>query len=227
MNDSISVPKRQQAAIIGERIRQIRKSAGFSLQDIADRLNREFNACVNKGMISKYENGIHEPSAGTIYCLARIFGVSAEYLAGRSDESQPSSLGGNDAAGHILKIYTRYNPADGGDLETDTTELIPSQWLIGGHEFFGLRITGCEYAPRYYDGDLIIFERCGKTQQDRVELVSIGGDDAFLCHVVRKRTGKSFLPLDRRLEELYFSTEQLEQSDIQILGAAVQVRRME
>ena len=157
----------------------------------------------------------------------RVPGVSAEYLAGRSDESQPSSLGGNDAAGHILKIYTRYNPADGGDLETDTTELIPSQWLIGGHEFFGLRITGCEYAPRYYDGDLIIFERCGKTQQDRVELVSIGGDDAFLCHVVRKRTGKSFLPLDRRLEELYFSTEQLEQSDIQILGAAVQVRRME
>ena len=227
MKTQKSETKKQEAAVIGARIRQLRKDAGLSLQEIAERLNRDFNANANKGMISKYENGIHEPSAGTLYCLSRIFGVSSEYLSGRLDEMQVSSGSGSNVQGQLLTIYTIYNTSDGGDLEEDTIELIPSQWLIGGHEFFGLRITGSEFAPRYYDGDLIIFERCCRVRQDRVALVSIGKNNAFLCHIVRKRTGKSFVPIDRKLDELYFSTEELEQADIRILGAAVQVRRME
>ena len=227
MNTQKSDTKNHNAEIIGARIRQLRKDAGLSLQEIAERLNRDFNANANKGMISKYENGIHEPSAVTVYCLSRIFGVSAEYLSGRSDEMRVSSQSGGDANGQILTIYTRYNSYDGGDLEEGTVELIPSQWVTGGHEFFGLRITGSRLAPRYYDGDLIIFERCCRVRQDRVALVSVGGNDAFLCHVVRKRTGKSFIPIDRKLDELYYSTEELEQSDIRIIGAAVQIRRME
>ena len=222
--------KKKESALIGSRIKQIRKEAGLSLQELADRLNRDFNANTNKGMISKYENGIHEPSAGTIYCLAQIFGISAEYLIGRSDEMMPSSQSEGRCLrceGTVLKIYTRYNPADGGDTESGTTELIPSEWLIGGHEYFGYRVVGSDFAPRYFDGDLIVFERTGKVQRDRVGLVSIGNEDAFLCHIVRKRTGKSFIPLDRRLDELFFTTEQLEASDIRIHGAALQVRRME
>ena len=219
--------KKRESTLVGTRIREIRKEAGLSLQDLADRMNRDFNANINKGMISKYENGIHEPSAGTVYCLAKIFGISAEYITGRSDERQSSSQPEKDREGLVLKIYTRYNPSDGGETENGTTELIPSQWAVGGHEFFGYRVIGSDFAPRYYDGDLIVFERTGRVQRDRVGLVSIGTNDAFLCHIVRKRTGKSFIPLDRRCDELFFTTEQLEASDIQVHGAAGQVRRME
>ncbi|MEE3405919.1 MAG: helix-turn-helix domain-containing protein [Acutalibacteraceae bacterium] len=222
--------KKQEAALIGARLKKVRKEAGLSLQEIADRLNRDFNANTNKGMISKYENGIHEPSAGTVYCLARIFGVSADYLMCKTDEMMANDWQSEPGAGnmgHSVIIYTRCNPSDGGDIEKGEYEMIPFQWTIGGHEYFGFRITGSEYAPRYYDGDVILFERRSKVQRDRVALVSINGGDAFLCHIVRKRSGKSIIPLDRRLDELYFTTEELETSDIQILGGAVQVRRME
>ncbi len=220
--------KKQEAVLIGARLKKIRKEAGLSMQEIADRLNRDFNANVNKGMISKYENGIHEPSAGTIHCMAQIFGVSADYLMCRSEEMRTEeNRCQQDGPGQVLKIFTRYNPSDGGEVEKGSVELIPSQWLVGGHEFFALRVTGSEYAPRYYDGDVIVFERRNKVQRERVALVSIDGKDAFLCHIIRKRCGKSIIPLDRRMEELYYTTEELEASDIQILGLAVQVRRME
>ena len=179
-------------------------------------------------MISKYENGIHEPSAGTLHCLSLVLGVSLDYLMCKTDEPDNAhSLSERNHSGFEIEVFNRYNPTDGGEIDHDAVELIPSVWLVGGHEYFGLRITGSEFAPRYYDGDIVIFERRGKVQRDRVGLVSIGDGDAFPCYIVRKRNGKSVIPLDRRLKELFFTTEQLAESDIHILGAAVQVRRME
>ena len=80
VKNSKSDEKKQVAAFIGARLKEVRRSAGFSLQEVADRLNRDYGANVNKGMISKYENGVHEPSAGTIHCLSLIFGVSADFF---------------------------------------------------------------------------------------------------------------------------------------------------
>ena len=220
--------KKNEAVLVGSRIKEVRKAAGLSLQEVAERLNRDYGANINKGMISKYENGIHEPSAGTLYCLSNIFGVSANYLSCKTDLPNESDLSPElSDTGHVIRIYSRYSMGDGGDIEKGTVEIIPSGWLIGGHEFFGLRISGSDLAPRYYDGDIVIFERRSKVPGDRVGLVSIGKGDAFLCHIVRKRTGKAIIPLDRKIKEMFFTTEQLEQSEIHILGSAVQVRRME
>jgi transcriptional regulator with XRE-family HTH domain len=69
----------------GRRLKAARKSSGLTLQTVADSLNREFGTNVNKGTISKYENGIHEPNASTIYCLAQILGVNREYLLGQQE----------------------------------------------------------------------------------------------------------------------------------------------
>ena len=178
--------------------------------------------------LSKYENGIHEPSAGTIHCLSIIFGVSADYLMCKSNAPNEKDNSADSVdTGLAIKIFSRYNHADGGDIEKGSVELIPSSWVAGGHEFFGLRITGSELAPRYYEGDVIIFERRSKVPNDSVGLVSMGKNDAFLCHIVRKRNGKAIIPLDRRLKETFYTTEELEASDVHIIGVAIQVRRME
>lgn len=179
-------------------------------------------------MLSKYENGIHEPSAGTVYCLANIFGISPEYITCKTDIPNDSdTVDTNAETASLITVYARFNPCDGGEIEAGTVEFIPSGWLAGGHEFFGLRIKGSELAPRYYDGDIVIIERRSKVPGDRVGLVTIGAGNAFLCHVVRKRNGKAIIPLNRKWKEKFYTTEQLEESDVRIIGSAVQVRRME
>lgn len=69
----------------GLRLRQARKAAGLTLQACADRLNSRYGMCINKGSISKYENGIHEPSISLVHCLSEILDVDRDYLLGRSD----------------------------------------------------------------------------------------------------------------------------------------------
>lgn len=220
--------KNQETAAIGLRLKNLRKQSGLSLSDVADRLNREFGANANKGMISKYENGIHEPSAGTVFCLAKVLGVSADYLMGKSDVPDLSDTKqGSELQGRVIKIYTRFNPIDGGECETESVELIPQAWLMGGREFFGIRIQDGSLAPRYYDGDVVIFERRGKMDHDRVGLVSIADGDAFICLILKKRNGKWIKPLDPEKQDVFYTTEQLAEIPVRILGAAVQVRRME
>ena len=220
--------KKEEMIRIGARLNAIRKEAGLSLNDVADRLNREFGANTNKGMISKYENGIHEPSASTIYCMSRIFGVSVDYITGRSDvKAEPTPPQGVDTVGYSVKLFDSLSDRDVGQQDTSKTILIPKSWMVGGREFFAYRVHGGRFAPRYFDGDIVIFERKIKAKKDQVALVSVKDEDAFLCLITKKRDGKIIRPLDPALDSHFYTTEELANIPVRILGIAVELRRQE
>lgn len=220
--------KKEEMIRLGSRLNSIRKEADLSLSDVADRLNREFGANTNKGMISKYENGIHEPSASTIYCLSRIFNVSQDYILGRSNEKYAAPpTQGVDATGYCLKLFTSMTDHDCGVTDENETVLIPKNWLVGGQEFFAYRVNGGRFAPRYYDKDIIIFQRKIKTKPDQVALVSVDGKEAFLCLVTKKREGKIIKPLDPAYDSVFYTTEEIATRPVKILGIGVQLRRQE
>ena len=213
---------------LGSRLNTIRREAGLSLSDVADRLNREYGANTNKGMISKYENGIHEPSAATLFCMSRIFNVSQEYLLGKTEEKlAPAPKQGAEATGYCVKLFKSMTDRDEGVLDESETVIIPTSWLVGGQEFFAYRVSGGRFAPRYYDGDIIVFERKIKTKKDQVALVSVDGGEAFLCFVTKKREGKIITPLDPAYDTKFYTTEEIAKLPVKILGISVQLRRQE
>lgn len=223
-----TIEKKEEMIRVGNRLNEIRREAGLSLNDVAERLNREFGANTNKGMISKYENGIHEPSASTIYCMSRIFGVSADYIMCRSDvklELQPKQ--GSETTGYCLKLYKSLNDRDSGEQDESQNVIIPKEWLVGGREFFAYRVKGGRAAPRYFDGDIIVFERKIKTHKDQVALVSVSGGEAFLCLITKKRDGKIIKPLDLSYDSRFYTTEEIADIPVKILGIAVELRRQD
>lgn len=68
-----------------ERLHNLRVEHGYSLETLANELNKRFDASFNKGMLSKYESGKTIPDFKNIPCLAEVFGVSVDYLIGVSD----------------------------------------------------------------------------------------------------------------------------------------------
>lgn len=66
--------------IFGERIRILRKEKHIRQEDAAKELG------ISTRTYCRYETGEREPTAPTIVALADLFGVSADYLLGRSDE---------------------------------------------------------------------------------------------------------------------------------------------
>lgn len=228
MRKAQTAEKKQEAMELGIRIKTIRKEAGLSLSDVADRLNRDFGANTNKGMLSKYENGIHEPSAAMVYCLSLIFGVSVDFLLGRSDvKYKPDPVQGTEATAYSLCVYSQIEADGSGSLDYDACEMIPTSWLNGGKEYFAYKVSGTRFAPRYYSGDTIIFERKTKCGRDQTALVSVADGKAFLCLINKKREGKIITPLDPTLDAKFYSTEEIATLPVRIHGAAVQVRRAE
>lgn len=71
---------------LGERIARLRKMKGLSQDELADLLG------VSRGAISMYEINKREPDYETLEKLATFFGVSTDYLLGRTDK-----LTGKDA----------------------------------------------------------------------------------------------------------------------------------
>lgn len=65
----------------GEIIKLLRDTKDWTQDELARALERE-GTRVNKGMISKWENGLVEPSLDNARALAKIFEVSLDYLLG-------------------------------------------------------------------------------------------------------------------------------------------------
>ena len=65
--------------ILGERLMMLRKEKNLSQEDVAKAIEIGFNT------YRRYEHGSREPGASTILALADFYGVSADYLLGRTD----------------------------------------------------------------------------------------------------------------------------------------------
>lgn len=66
----------------GEKIRELRKKAKMTQTELSEKLNREYGLKTDRVMVSKWETGFQTPVVSTLSCIAKVFGVSLDYLNG-------------------------------------------------------------------------------------------------------------------------------------------------
>ena len=76
---------------IANKIKQLRIQRGLSQIDLARQLG------VSKSVVSAYENSVHLPPYDVLIQLARIFGVSTDYLLGVAGNRSINADGLTDA----------------------------------------------------------------------------------------------------------------------------------
>ncbi|MBT8894930.1 helix-turn-helix domain-containing protein [Lactobacillus delbrueckii subsp. bulgaricus] len=71
---------------IGNRLRELRKNTGLTLNEAAQAMTERFpdETKIVGNALGKYENGFRKPSDRTLRMLASFYGVSVEYLQGES-----------------------------------------------------------------------------------------------------------------------------------------------
>ncbi len=94
-------------AAVGGRIKELRKSRGWTMKELAARL------AVRHTHLSKYEAGLHAPPLEKLTQLTELFGVSLDYLIfGRQPDSQPIT------SMHLLE---RFRALEGAPPDDQTT----------------------------------------------------------------------------------------------------------
>lgn len=81
---------------IGETLESLRKEKELGQKQLAALLN------LSVGTVSNYENGVHSPDLLTLCRLAEFFGVTTDYLLGRTDYRCPPEV----LDRYITKDYT-------------------------------------------------------------------------------------------------------------------------
>lgn len=65
---------------LGCKLKDLRKSHNLTMEQLADKINTKYDTKINKGMLSKWENNLGEPSLENMRVLSNFYNVSLDYL---------------------------------------------------------------------------------------------------------------------------------------------------
>jgi phage repressor protein C with HTH and peptisase S24 domain len=145
-----------------KRLKDARKNAGLTLDELAARYNQRFGGGLNKSTLSKYENNRQQPLSRMIVNLADLLNVSTDYLLGPPDEKYSLSNPQTREAEHLERALTKI------PMFTAGVSAGLGAWLDEGREYefvsaedvpsgadFALRVRGDSMEPMYSDGDTV------------------------------------------------------------------------
>ena len=198
--------------MIGRTLKLLRKRYGYTQDDLAKKIGTA------PSTISMYEQEKREPDLDTINKIAKLFGVSIDYLFGnevsdllpmniRPIQTKKIPLLGNIACGEPIYASEEFEAMveSGNDIDAD----------------FCLRATGDSMiGARIYDGDIVFIKKQDLVDNGDIAAVLIG-DEATLKRIQYNREENELLLFaeNPKYKTMRFSGSELDQ--IRILGKAV------
>jgi repressor LexA len=153
------------------RLHQLRKENNMTQDELCERI-KAFGYRIDKPNISRYENGVNEPNFYFVQLAADVFGVTTDYLMGRSDNKY--DLGVN--SGRQIPIM---GTIAAGQPIMATENII-------GYEYssdcdFCLKVKGDSMTgARIYDGDIVYIHKQPEVENGEIAAVIIDGEEATL-----------------------------------------------
>lgn len=194
------------------RIRFLRLKHGLKQEDFARKIQ------VSQSSLSGYENEKFEPDYKTLLKIADYFGVSADYLLGKSPSPK---------TGRPCKRIPVYNHI-GSSLKRELPFMIycqEDQGLLDSGDYFGLSVEFDCMEPRIRPGDVLIVRRQKEIRSGDVAVVQIGSGDAAVRKVLFGKDGAMVLiSYNVKYEPQIFTAEQIVGLPVRILGKVVEFR---
>ena len=207
--------------MIGDRIKSLRKSKGYNMRQMASALNLPYTTYVN------YEKGAREPNSEQLILISKYFGVSIDYLMGRTDVPFTEETSEN-----IFEKYPNIQPlpemrkvpllgaiACGEPIYREEDEWISLPNDINAD--FCLRCVGDSMInARINDGDIVFIQACDIVDNGQIAAVSIDNEVTLKGVYYYPEKNKLVLnPENPAYEPFVYTNEEL--NDIRILGKAV------
>ena len=224
----------------GEKLSLLRKQAGLSQKELAERLGK-FDIAVSNQAVSKWEKGLTLPNAEQFLALCRVLDVddiSGEFLGKRSRLTR----GLNEAGRKKLSEFADILRASGLFCEADETRprrLLPLYSMAvsaGTGQFldssdytpveagddvpesadFGVRVAGDSMEPRYRDGQTVWIQSRNVLSSGETGIF-LYDDNVYLKQLISDRDGVRLHSLNR----VYGDIEIKPGQELRVLGKAV------
>ena len=195
--------------MIGQNIRYLRKRAGISQKQIAEKLG------VTQGSVSQWENEATEPDTRTIGQLAKVFSVPVDFFFSEEPRRELDSIRIMRNAVPIVGEIACGTPIT-AEQNIEGYADVPD----GIHADFALRCKGDSMEPTFMHGDLVLIRQTPEFQPGQIAAVGIEGE-ALLKHVYRQ--GENIICVS---ENPAYAPQSFPASEVTIYGIAVGYTRM-
>ena len=189
---------------------------------LAEEMGKSPNAVyIESGVGKNFKSNLNRanPSAGKITMLANYFGVSVDYLLGKTDTKIKKPAGvripvlGRVAAGIPIEAIT----------DVDAWEEIPADMAKTG-EFAALRIRGDSMNPRMEDGDVVIVRIQEDCNSGDIAVVMINGCDATCKRLVKTTDGIRLESFNPAYKPMTFTNQEVLELPVRLFGVVVELR---
>lgn len=173
------------------RLKLLRKEKGYTQSDVARMV------FVDKTAVSKWELGLNFPNQNIQTQLADLFGVSVDYLLGRTNIKNSNLCPPAEAVLDMPIVGSVRAGMDGNIVTDDTgeTRTIAASALHGRpDEFFLLRVRGDSMYPEVLDGDCVLVRKT-ESVESGVMAVVIYDDDCATVKWVEYAEGEDWVRL--------------------------------
>ena len=207
-------------------LKHLRVQSGMTQEELAIKLGKDYST------IGKWELGQRSPIMADVIKISELFNISLGKLIGSDiiyDNACPYEL-----PKRILTIPVLGTIKAGIPIEAQQDILeyvdIPEEWIKGGKQFYGLKISGDSMAPDYKENDIVIFEQ----NEDYLKAnnkdcaVMVNGFDATFKNVTINDNGITLVPLNLNNQDgfkpTFYTKEQVEELPVKIIGIAREKR---
>ena len=201
------------------RMKDLREETHKTKAQVAREMNMPYTTYVN------YEKGTREPNSEVLIMIATYFGVSVDYLIGRSESRLPENIIANNLIPlkQIIKIPIIGRIACGKPILAEQNYEGFTYCPDNVKADFVLKCQGDSMIDAtIQDGDLVFIEESPVVENGEIAAVVIG-EEATLKKVYYQNDTITLLPANTAFEPMVFSKEEI--NSIHICGKAVAVLR--
>lgn len=206
---------------IGTRLRDLREKKQLSQEEVAKLMN------VSRQAVTFWETDRTKPTR-KLPELSRLFDVTADYILNgtTTPTAQPTSIIHHSVNGvriPVLGYIAAGIPISAIEDILDYEE-IPASIAATG-EYFGLKIKGHSMEPKFSEGDVVIVRRQDSVESGDIAIVLVNGDEATVKKVKILDSGIILIATNTAVyEPHYYSSQQIKELPVQILGKVVELR---
>ncbi len=199
--------------MLKKRLKRLRREHSLTQSELAGRLG------ITQQAVAKWESGRSVPEPGLLLPLAKIFGVSADYLLGGTNPLEDNILPCGDFS--LVPVAGIVKAGFGRDAFEDISGSYPAEVRNPG-DYFYLTVQGDSMEPHIRTGDLALVRRQNTLQNGELGVMVLRGGEGTLKRFFMENgivLLKSFNPSSPTLE---LKGEDI--SELFILGKVVETK---
>lgn len=205
---------------VGQRIAFLRERRGLSQAALADKLN------LSQSSVAMWESGQRGMKGDTLTLLADFFGVSSDYLLGRTDITDYGMIEVNTEELVNIPIVGTIKCGGGQIAYEDISgfSAYPTADIRSGKEYIALIVKGDSMiGDGINEGDIALIEKDAELIQNKIYAVVLDGEEATLKHVIKADGTVVLQPSNPRYPARILAGEELQ--NLYIVGRLVNTKR--